>query len=146
MEIEVRGGDELKKTLGRLPKDLSRETKVAMAEAVLTVRTEAITSMRPGTGRIYRRKTIIHRASAPGMPPAVDTGRLRASIYGKVKMLGSEVVGAIGTNVEYAPHLEFGTARMAPRPFLRRAIEKKKKEILRLLEKAVTRVVKRASR
>jgi len=37
----------------------------------------------PGTGRVYmkgKNKNIVHVASAPGEPPAVDTGRLRASI------------------------------------------------------------------
>jgi very-short-patch-repair endonuclease len=77
-----------------------------------------------GAGRVYTRKGITHVASAPGDPPAVDTGRLRASIStnwsGSGKARGE--VGAkakledgvgppptneeftvyVGTNVEYA--------------------------------------------
>lgn len=58
----------------------------------------------------------IHVVSRPGDPPNVDTGRLRSSIY--VRKHG-RLVYAIGTEVEYAPHLEFGTVKMAARPFMR---------------------------
>lgn len=74
----------------------------------------------PGTGRRYKRGNRTHTASAPGKSPAVDTGRLRQSI-------GVQKVGEghyrVGTNVEYAPYLEFGTRRMAARPFMRPALE-----------------------
>lgn len=51
----------------------------------------------------------------------VDTGRLRGSITHSTEDEGHTVV--IGTNVEYAPHVEMGTVRMAARPYLRPAIE-----------------------
>ena len=38
----------------------------------------------------------------------VDTGRLRASIRNRVDSSG-DPVGRISTNIEYAPHVEFGT-------------------------------------
>ena len=52
---------------------------------------------------------------------AVDTGRLRASIRPRFTSdgLGAEVF----TDVRYGPHVEFGTARMAARPFLTPAAE-----------------------
>ena len=85
---------------------------------------------RPGTGREYpaskgkggrRRK---RKASAPDNPPAVMTGTLRRSItHGVV-----DNVMRVGTNIEYAPWLEFGTLDkggfVAPRPFMRPAWEK----------------------
>jgi len=50
----------------------------------------------------------------------VDTGRLRQSI-------GLQKVGdghyRVGTNVVYAPYVEFGTRRMAAQPFMRPALE-----------------------
>lgn len=46
----------------------------------------------------------------------VDTGRLRNSITHQVRP--SEKSVYIGTNVEYAPHVELGTSRMDPQPFL----------------------------
>lgn len=52
----------------------------------------------------------------------VDTGRLRSSI---IMTRGRDSGGfyvEIGTNVKYAPHVEFGTTRMGARPYLLPAI------------------------
>lgn len=49
------------------------------------------------------------KRNASGRPgPNVDTGRLRSSITGEVRRSGAELVGVVGTNVQYAPVLEFG--------------------------------------
>lgn len=48
----------------------------------------------------------------------VDTGRLRNSITHEVD--GKEVY--IGTNVEYAPPVEYGTIKQKAQPFLRPAV------------------------
>ncbi len=74
----------------------------------------------PGSGRTYSRGGRSHQASAPGDGPAVDTGRLRQSIA-VVRVADGHY--KVGTNVQYAPFLEFGTRRMAPRPFMRPALE-----------------------
>ena len=76
---------------------------------------------RPGTGRLYQRgQTVEHRASAPGEPPAPDTGRLRASVTHEVVRGPSEVRGIITANTEYAAALELGTEKVRARPFLSR--------------------------
>lgn len=85
---------------------------------------EALTKVllsQPGTGRMYQRgKTVEHRASAPGEPPAPDTGRLRASVTTEVVRGLGEVVGYVAVNTEYAAALELGTEKMKPRPYLSR--------------------------
>lgn len=116
-------------------------------------------SMQEGSGRLYGD----HRASAPGEPPAPDTGRLRASIStnwsgssmsrGKVggKALASDGVGmpkakgdrftvVVGSNVEYAPLLEFGTIKMQPRPFIRPAFDKIKHRVAKMLVRKGTAI------
>lgn len=60
----------------------------------------------------------------------VDTGRLRNSIS-HAAQLGSAY---IGTNVEYAPHVELGTSKMAARPFLRPAATEHGEEYRKLME------------
>lgn len=52
-------------------------------------------------------------------PRRIDTGRLRNSISHAVNT-GEEKV-YIGTNVEYAPYVEFGTVKMAPNHYLKSA-------------------------
>lgn len=61
-------------------------------------------------GSAYKVQTDAKRAAA------VDTGRLRNSI---AVDFNSEKTGAeIGTNVKYAPFIEFGTRYQKARPFL----------------------------
>lgn len=48
----------------------------------------------------------------------VDTGRLRASIVTTEVPDPDGVTVTVGTDVEYAPYVEFGTSRMAAQPFL----------------------------
>jgi phage gpG-like protein len=69
----------------------------------------------PGLGRVYGK----HRASRPGDPPAPDTGALRSSVQLTETAAGFRV----GTHLEYAPFLEFGTPTIAPRPAWRPAID-----------------------
>lgn len=64
------------------------------------------------SGRIYNTNP-----SKPGDPPHKQTGHLRRSVAAEVE----GVVGRVGTNLNYGRWLEFGTARMAARPWLRRA-------------------------
>lgn len=65
-----------------------------------------------------------HQASAPGQAPAVDTGLLINSIQ---VVNVSDLTSTVGTNVEYAMGLEFGTTRVAPRPVWIPVTEKMRK-------------------
>ena len=80
--------------------------------------------------------TLLVQATAKDIAP-VDTGRLRDSIRAKVGKRNGEVIGSVGTNVEYAPYQEFGTTRMLPQPFLRPALLYKKREIEKILSNYV---------
>lgn len=62
----------------------------------------------------------------------VDTGRLRNSItHGMV----DDHTVAIGTNVEYGPHVELGTVRQKAQPYLRPAAGNHKSEYRAILKK-----------
>lgn len=98
----------------------------------------------PGTGRTYvvgrtkgrlrkdgtrgKGKLRTHQASAPGEPPAPDTGVLRNSIHHEV----DQDKATVGTNLVYAQPLEFGTTTagknhhtvIKPRPFMGPALIK----------------------
>lgn len=74
----------------------------------------------PASGRVYARGGRTHQASAPGEFPMSDTGRLAASVEVEIK---SKMFRSVGTSVLYGPHLEFGTTRMAPRPWLTPSFE-----------------------
>lgn len=79
---------------------------------------EAKKSMQgPKTGRIYKvsKTGKLHQASAPGEAPAIDTANLVNSI--QHEQVGRRDARTF-TNTEYGPPLEFGTAKMAARPFM----------------------------
>jgi len=70
---------------------------------------------------LQRRALQVDRAAKQLCP--VDTGRLRSSITNEIGQDGDGLVATIGTNVEYAPHVELGTSKMAAQPFLLPALE-----------------------
>ena len=86
------------------------------------------------TGRIYRRRNIEHRASAPGQAPATDTGFLLSSIYYE---RNTPLSATVGSRLAYAYYLEFGTLRIAPRPAWLPATEKNREKFNRLLEEGI---------
>lgn len=61
------------------------------------------------------------KAKAP-----VLTGNLRRSIHTEVSTGGEKAEARVGTNVEYATHVEFGTSKQPPQPYLRPAYDENK--------------------
>lgn len=64
---------------------------------------------------------------------AVDTGRLRNSVSNQ----HDENTVYVGTNVEYAPYIEFGARSMPPRPYLKPAIADHVDEYEKILENSL---------
>lgn len=109
---------------------------VIATEAVLTEGTRLIASP-PKTGRIYRRRGKEHQASAPGEPPATDTGRLIQS--GRTAYNQSLLLGVVMWSTEYAAPLEFGTEKMEPRPYARPALANKQDFIVEAIKAEIER-------
>ena len=65
-----------------------------------------------------------HRASAPGQPPASDTGSLLNSIHHTIDVERT-VFARVGSHLKYALYLELGAPRahILERPFLRPALD-----------------------
>lgn len=77
-----------------------------------------------------------YTASAPGEPPAVRLGKLRDSLAYRVIADAAhpmQLMGEVGSPLQYAPYLELGTQRMAPRPYLGRTYERERRRIQRIL-------------
>lgn len=122
--------DGLNQLLGQLQK-LGAVGQEVIEETIFDIATEtqmeAVKGINgpPKSGMVYEKynPNRTHTASAPGQYPASDTGRLASS----VRMLpDGPVAWVVGTNVTYGPMLEFGTSRMAARPWLLPSFEKAK--------------------
>lgn len=133
------------------------EAKKSIAASAILIQNEAKDSMRKGKhGKTYRRGALkrnkkgeikaskFHRASAAGEAPAVDTGRLMGSINHNLTDNG--LTATVGlhdlTKVKYGKFLEYGTAKIAARPWLFPALEKNRDKIAKRikagLDKAMT--------
>lgn len=125
MKIDLEGA------VNEIVEEITYQAKSRAFRAANELRNSALTVLRGKcSGRVYKRpfSKSKYTASAPGEPPAMRTGNLRMSWR---PQSASERIGktvtikpAITTEVKYAPYLEEGTDRMAPRPFEEPIIEK----------------------
>lgn len=104
-----------------------------LVRAAEAIKTEAVRLILEGSksGIIYIRRGVSHQASAPGEAPASDTGRLVGSIDTEYDL--SNNIARITASAEYAAPLEFGTLHMAPRPFMRPALDNKREEVVTII-------------
>ena len=78
-----------------------------------------------------------HVPSLPGQPPNNDTGHLADNITtARTGLTEAEV----SSNAGYSADLEFGTSKMAARPFMQPAAEKNRKKATALVMAAVKKV------
>lgn len=122
IRLSLEGGEALQRAL----REMSDEVRVKVGEAVQATAAELEAAVKikmqqgPHTGRIYRRGNVVHQASAPGQPPAPDTGALMQSVYHE---MDGPLSAVAGSRLVYSQYLEFGTSRMAARPVWRPAVE-----------------------
>lgn len=81
-----------------------------------------------GLLRVLNKSVLVIEARAKKHVPVL-TGRLRSSITTEVKKRGQGYRGNVGTNVKYAPFVEFGTSKMPARPYLYPALKESKGDI-----------------
>jgi HK97 gp10 family phage protein len=101
------------------------------------IRNTAVTKISHGTrhGKVYKRRTIVHQASAPGEYPKTDTGRLVSSIRTDFKYLEAD----IGSDVNYSQYLETGSRNMKPRPWLQPSFDANEKKFQDSIDDALRR-------
>ena len=85
--------------------------------------------------------SLVVQGDATSRTPVL-TGNLKNSITYKVR----EEDAIVGTNVEYAPYVEFGTSKMEAQPYLEPSLHNNKKKIEKLLKDAIAREIKGAGK
>lgn len=142
--MAVRNTSRLIRKLNRLPLDARDGIGKALTVSVVELDAYAKQKIQGGSrsGRVYRRRTVTHRASAPGEFPKTDRGQLVASLFFRVA--GNKLSAYFGTKLAYGRYLEFGTSRMAARPWLRPTFRAKRDSIRSRVADAVAAALRKA--
>lgn len=74
----------------------------------------AVIARLPGAGHDLIEKVVVDIAAGAGATAPIDTGALAASYFHEIEGLS----GIAGTNIEYAPYVEYGTHRSPAQPHL----------------------------
>lgn len=130
-----RGG--LKKLVGNLDREVSKALFTA-GEVVEGEAAHSITTASAGGQKGGKHQ---HVRSRPGESPNAETGVLDRNIETvQVEPFRVEV----SSNAPYSAALEFGTSKMAARPFMRPAIQVTRKKVQQIIADAVSRSAKSA--
>lgn len=144
LSVHVEGVNDLIKRLANLGEDAQQMTLDAVEDIALATHQYAVEGIArgPKTGRVYDTRfwtdgqgrlrrgedRVAHQASAPGEYPSSDYGRLVESVDYELPQ-GDTAIARVGTVIDYGPMLEFGTSKMAARPWLLPSFEKAKAEV-----------------
>ena len=135
MSVKVKVSNKTKVAMKRLELIYEGDLKKVIFRAANYTQNEAKMSIQngPKTGAVTTRYNPrrVHQASAAGEAPASDTGYLASNIA--ISIDGDRLGASVESNAEYSAYLEFGTMKMAARPFLQPALEITRPLVQRLL-------------
>lgn len=149
MTVTVSGDKELNRKLNKLGIKMMAAIDAGVFITAQGVRTDSIKSIQTqSTGKAVQRSrqgggTYTHTASNEGQAPNTDTGKLVASIAVEKE---KEANYLVGSNLDYAAFLEFGTRKTGPRPWLEPAMRKNIGELNKNISKAADITIKKASK
>jgi HK97 gp10 family phage protein len=132
----------LNKLTGAAP-ILQKATREALAKSALEIHKNAVKSIaKSSKGERQKRynpeRTV--RVSNEGDAPNNDTGRLIQSIKFEVE----EDAAYVGSNLKYAAWLEFGTEKMAARPWLAPALQNASEKVAQFMQDALNSGLKKS--
>lgn len=120
LQIKVLGSKRTQRALAGMAEDMRAETKKQLARAIIAMEKTA-------------------KEKCP-----VDTGRLRSSI--RLRFLREGFAADLFTDVDYAPHVEFGTRRQRAQPFMRPAFVEHRDKIPARFRRSAKIVVEQAAK
>ncbi|GAB5500986.1 MAG: hypothetical protein PsegKO_32970 [Pseudohongiellaceae bacterium] len=153
--------DKVIRSFDRMPRSLRKKSKKRLREAAKAVAMHARKQIRSGrksgklsSGSKPKRGCLFrgHRASAAGEYPAKLTGDLARSVKWQAARHGGNAI--VFSAAPHAHLMEYGTTkrtvrkfrrssgRVAPRPFLRRALSEKQNEVLDAIRTALEQTLR----
>jgi HK97 gp10 family phage protein len=139
INIEMDGISALSRQLAELAGDADAVMTEVVTNLAVDTQREAVQGIQrgPATGAVRPDGS---RASAPGEYPMSDTGRLANNVVANLPTSGN-ISAEVGTNIQYGRYLEFGTSRMAARPWLLPSFNKAKAGVEGKLKRAIERAL-----
>lgn len=122
--------DRLKRMAQRTPREVAR----ALYSAGQLIELDAERSIT--SGAVSGKN---HTPSNPGQPPNADTHFLDSNIETEI---GGPGLVTVTSKANYSAALEWGTSRMAARPFMRPAVERNRKKVVQMVGDAVNVTIK----
>lgn|GEM_PF-1076999 len=118
--LEVEGLKELQEALKKFPKDWEKIARQSLGPGLSVFEAEA-------------------KVEAP-----VDEGTLQSSIGSEiVRGPGSEIIGKVGSSLDYAIHQEYGTIYQPGKPYLRPTLKKYGGKVVKMFEEGISKALKR---
>ena len=107
-----------------ITKQYEQQAREAVSSGCEKIKEIAVNEISRGakSGRFYPRGGEQHQASAAGEYPATDSGFLANNIF--VKVAPNGLSGEVESKMNYSAALEFGTSKMAARPFMQPSAER----------------------
>ena len=135
---------------------IERGLKIVMVELQTELR-EKLSQMGTGAGYFGGAKKLgfYRTRSAPGEPPAVDTGTLRNSVQSKPQYVAGTgmtsivlagLVAGVNKDARIPRWLEYGTSRMKARPFIAPSLEVIRPSVAGTISDQMQRSIKRMKR
>lgn len=125
--IQISGMRAVRSALLRVTDEGAKTTSREVVRSLLNIQRGAKERSRVDTGR--QRNSIAVAETEYDIPVTEGTEVARNQI--RAGMLS----GVVGTNVDYAPHNEFGTARMSAQPFMFPAYEEERPKFIQRLQR-----------
>ena len=135
---------------------IERGLKIAMIQLQTELRI-TLSGMGHGVGYFggAKGKGSFRTRSAPGQPPAVDTGTLRNSVQSKPQYIAGTgmtsivltgLVAGVNKDARIPRWLEYGTSRMKARPFIAPSLEAIRPSVAGTISDQMKRSIKRMKR
>ena len=135
---------------------IERGLKIVIVELQTELR-EKLSQMGTGAGYFGGAKKLgfFRTRSAPGEPPAVDTGTLRNSVQSKPQYIPGTgmtsivltgLVAGVNKDARIPRWLEYGTSRMKARPFIAPSLEVIRPSVAGTISDQMKRSIKRIKR
>lgn len=131
--IEIEGLEELSKALADFADGWEEIASEALIPGMATISSAAKQIVRVDTGRLM---SSIGEAT-PGPPAKAGDGIM------EIKRVGSEIIGKVGSNVEYASYQEYGTKYQSGKPYMRPALERNVEKVRKVFEEGIVKALRK---